>query len=340
MRLLNHTDDKSGARMKEIIAKYDLSNDRLFSSDEVKKIMCDIKNCSPDPKLVGLKRLFITTGLFVAIIAFSNQISSSILTKDHKLDEQQFFELKPGNVADPIISHRELAAHSSFEDWMKCEALATIPLSYVEEDDGSNKFIFVCKSEEDCKTITTLPTSAPSAAPSAEPSSVPSSIPMPTAPTQADTPAPTQADTLAPTQADTPAPTKADVDTECKNNADYRFRDEAIKSCVWIGATETRRANLCDSRREVRENCPMVCGLCCKDDPDFLGIQYPTGMKGCDFLSNGVYLALNYCPFEEIKTYCPVTCQNCRAYISMAPSTDGTQRPTTTDRRNGVDDDE
>jgi len=123
---------------------------------------------------------------------------------------------------------------------------------------------------------------------------------------------------------DIPNPTKvtalADT-TECKNVPEYRFRDEAVKSCIWIGATEFRRRDLCSSR-EVRENCPMVCGLCCADDPEFLGVQYPTGNKGCAFLNADVSLTLNYCFIDEIKTYCPVTCENCKRFI--APNTDGT----------------
>jgi len=103
-------DQNNDANMKEIVDKYDLNSDRLFSSDEVKDMINDIQNS--EPKFALSKKLFLVTGLVVAIVTFASQVTGSI--QNQKVDKQ-FFELKPGSVADPTtIGHRQL---DDFDTW-------------------------------------------------------------------------------------------------------------------------------------------------------------------------------------------------------------------------------
>jgi len=95
--------------------------------------------------------------------------------------------------------------------------------------------------------------------------------------------------------------------TSCSNDRQFRFNNHNRKSCVWISNKESRRERFCN-RESVQNSCRMTCGYCCMDDPTFTF----RGNKSCQWLSNrGTNQKNRICRKKLIKSYCPVTCDNC-----------------------------
>lgn len=114
--------------------------------------------------------------------------------------------------------------------------------------------------------------------------------------------------------------------TSCSDNRAF-FHISPSHDCDWIKGAKARREQHCQLR-EVRENCPFVCGVCCMDDAAFRfpmsdNEQHPEeGLKSCAWLADAsAYIAKSYCLDEvgvdarRISRACPKTCGACQDLI-------------------------
>merc|ERR1711862_350638 len=72
-------------------------------------------------------------------------------------------------------------------------------------------------------------------------------------------------DTASPTKSLTTAPVAAG----CYNTLNFGYKGDIEHSCEWVQRTDFRRNLLCTKMTDVREACPVSCGTCCEDNPDF-----------------------------------------------------------------------
>lgn len=62
---------------------------------------------------------------------------------------------------------------------------------------------------------------------------------------------------------------KVDKNNDCLNNIEYFYKGNREKTCKWIQKKEERRSKLCQNL-DVHTQCPKSCGVCCKDDSDYV----------------------------------------------------------------------
>jgi len=80
---------------------------------------------------------------------------------------------------------------------------------------------------------------------------------------------------------------------ECIDDPDYRINGQPKKDCKWVGELD-RRAEQC-KKKDSQINCPLTCGLCCKDNL----WKSCKNKKGKD------------CKDASISILCPKTCKVC-----------------------------
>merc|ERR1740124_1514288 len=193
------------------------------------------------------------------------------------------------------------------------------------------------------------PTPTPSKSPTEKPSSRPSYPPTPSptkshTPTDIPTPSPTEAPTEKPTGAPTSSPstpptkeptTKPINDfLDCRNNPTFKYRGR--RSCRWFeSSTETRRVNMCGIT-EVATNCPVTCGVCCKDSDTFTFIENSQNFSCADIsLASASVSCIKWSSNMMVKDACPIACNSCRSRaITVNPSVPPTELPTSEDSDN------
>ena len=77
--------------------------------------------------------------------------------------------------------------------------------------------------------------------------------------------------------------TQVSPSEQCINSAVYMYANDIGQSCKWIRRDESCRQNLC-IHAEVVLNCPVSCGYCCKDDPDYRFKVNLVGVRKCKWL--------------------------------------------------------
>jgi len=275
--------------MQSIIDKYSTDEDNTFSNEDVLNIATEIKQ-SHKSSLFNNK-LVIATCALAAVVA------------DRAFVRTRNVEIVGGGSDLPPIRHLQTVT-ASFADWTECDAVATVPKSYVGSM-GDDSMTYLCKATYGCEKNNN------NHFPSAHPTS--KSTPVPTASPVKVTSAPT---------ADTNT-----NDERCYNTVNFGYGGDSEHSCEWIQRTDFRRNVLCTKKTEVREACPVVCGTCCDDNPNFL-TDTPFGRQGCDWIGANALRKIGYCPVPDVGTFCPLTCDKCGPYISMAPSMFGTSNET------------
>jgi len=113
---------------------------------------------------------------------------------------------------------------------------------------------------------------------------------------------------------------KTTSDTSCVDNASFSLNENPLHDCAWIMQNSNRRDNHCPIQ-EVRDNCPIACGLCCEDRADFL-FEFPIGndedLKNCSWLlHNDKTQCLS--EFNGIKMMyaCPKSCNACQDPVPL-----------------------
>ena len=113
---------------------------------------------------------------------------------------------------------------------------------------------------------------------------------------------------------------KTTSDTSCVDNASFSLNENPLHDCTWIMQNSNRRENHCPIQ-EVRDNCPIACGLCCEDRADFL-FEFPIGndedLKNCSWLlHNDKTQCLS--EFNGIKMMyaCPKSCNACQDPVPL-----------------------
>jgi len=280
-----------------IIGKYNADEDNSFSNEDVLNIANEIKT-------MERKSLF-NNKLLIAAFALIAVVSAA----DRGIARISGVEIVSGEESLPPIRHLQEAPASYFADWIQCEAVATIPRWYLGEGVmDPYGTTYMCKSTNGCN----------------EPNNhFPSAHPTPT-----QTPAPTVHPIVSPTDPPTVSPEANTGADQCVNILNFGYKGDPEHACEWVQRTDFRRNLLCTKMRDVREACPVSCGICCEDNPNFL-TDTPYGAQGCDWIGANPLRKIGYCPVPDVGTFCARTCDRCLdSVLTMVPSMFGTSNET------------
>jgi len=151
--------------IKDIVDKYDLNEENIFSADEVQAMMLDFDQSNDSSKSIRRNLLILPTLLLLAIAAIASQnrglnFSNSNRSVINDQKAQKIYELVPTTISEAdTVNHREL---ENFEKWVECEAIATVPIKYLEGEKGKkDETIFLCNPPEGVCESTPPPSSSP-----------------------------------------------------------------------------------------------------------------------------------------------------------------------------------
>jgi len=182
---------------------------------------------------------------------------------------------------------------------------------------------------------TSEPTDSPTYNSSDNPTNGPSDSPTSTPTTSDPTPSPSSPPSTIPTSSPSNSPsvsiTPSDSPTiTCVNGDSYKIDNDPIKTCKWVRNKEYRRIPYCQ-REDVHINCPLSCGVCCRDDPTYTFITAYKQIKDCAWIAKNPWRPLSYCDAYSsgrmVRNACPATCNLCKSYIFLAPSTSPSLTP-------------
>ena len=84
----------------------------------------------------------------------------------------------------------------------------------------------------------------------------------------------------------------------CVDNESFRIDGKEWKSCYWVrknkNDNDKRRKKECQ-KEDVHINCPLSCGLCCKDHTSYTFVTENGNTKNCNWISNKPFRAQKYC---------------------------------------------
>jgi len=110
--------------------------------------------------------------------------------------------------------------------------------------------------------------------------------------------------------------------TSCINSEDWKFSEDMSIGCLNVKLSESsRRLELCQIN-EVHTHCPISCGKCCVDDPNFEievnNLNGTTAFKSCDWLGTSIRSKLEWwCNVRSkgklIREGCPQSCNWCQS---------------------------
>ena len=101
---------------------------------------------------------------------------------------------------------------------------------------------------------------------------------------------------------------------DCFDNEAFFIEGNPLHNCLWVSKNQINRSTQCQVK-EVRENCPIVCGKCCEDRVDFQFSIHDAseGLKNCAWLVNN---DKSHCNSEyhgtNVAHACPKACNTCR----------------------------
>jgi hypothetical protein len=134
---------------------------------------------------------------------------------------------------------------------------------------------------------------------------------------------------------ETESPTSAPTITCMDKSGTFHPKDPS-KTCAWLGAHEWRRKNLCDVPIFFK-NCPLTCGICCRDKPSFTFI-FLKETRNCNWIKKPFNKGgpspkqkANICSKEYYWKNCPKACDKCYEpifYPTLSPSSPPSNSPT------------
>lgn len=142
------------------------------------------------------------------------------------------------------------------------------------------------------------------------------------APVKGQTPVPTKAPTSLPTSTPTKPPTQQPTMSSsmptivCANDYNYSVAGKPTDAnCQWVGETNDRRQEEC-VKPATFNNCPVTCGVCCEDDPDYnIVTNWEQKDKRCGWIGSQTNRIRRYCNEINngalVKSRCHVACNNC-----------------------------
>jgi len=307
----------------QIIEKYNPDEDNTFSNEDVVKMAKEI--VENEKKSLFNNKIIIAACAVVAIVS----------AVDRSFVRMNNVNASGGSHLPPVRHMQE--GVPSFSEWLECKAVATVPKSYVDTG-AADGMAYVCEPKISCEeqvataspTVTVI-TGYPTAG-TASPTPIPTT-PRPTeSPTMTPilTPTKNPSDMLktgSPTKGETTYVTIAPVAKGCYNTINFGYKGDLEHSCEWVQRTDFRREVLCTKQTDVREACPVSCGTCCDDNPDFT-TNTPFGPQGCAWIGSNPLRKIGYCPVPDVGTYCAKTCDKCGPYMSMVPTMYGTSNET------------
>jgi len=299
-----------------IMEKYNPDEDNTFSNKDVVKIAKEI--VENERKSLFNNKILIAACAIVAVVSAVDRSCVRMSNAD-------------GSDLPPVRHMQE--GVPSFADWLECKAVATVPKSYVDTG-ATDGMAYVCEPTISCEEqvatsspTVTATTAIPSKSPTQSPiTDSPTTNPS-TSPTTSPSTIPTTSPSSSPTTSPSTSPTLAPVAAGCYNTLNFGHKGDIEHSCEWVQRTDFRRNLLCTKHTDVREACPVSCGTCCDDNPDFL-TPTPFGGQGCDWIASNPLRKIGYCPVPDVGTYCAKTCDRCGPYLSMVPTMFGTSNET------------
>lgn len=109
-----------------------------------------------------------------------------------------------------------------------------------------------------------------------------------------------------------PAPTVV----TCKDRETFRHKDKL--TCREIRRDEYKRGKFCKNQN-VRNACPVTCGLCCVNDDSYTFLSGSGQTYDCDFLEGSEFRRLKFCDTSHdgqmVKNACRSACNNCLSRI-------------------------
>merc|ERR1719197_2342094 len=110
-----------------------------------------------------------------------------------------------------------------------------------------------------------------------------------------------------------------DDDDSCEDDEEFLFKDQAGKTCEWIGERQSRVDRYCkklSNDKKVFKSCPEACGKCedtCEDDAEFL-FKGRAG-KTCEWIGEKPSRVDRYCKKlsngKKVFKSCPEACEKC-----------------------------
>lgn len=304
------------ANTKTIIDKYDVGGNGMFSPEDVQDIANDMDKA--DNSSSTKRKIIISASVLVMIV--------SAMDRAFVGSNDRVTFLSESDVDDGSIRHLQ-ANDNYFDDWIACEGLATVPSSYVNGGTDSS-MVYVCNPTDTVRCDDDAPTTSPtlsstaspteSMSPTRHPTETPTAQPTATitdAPTESPTKTPTEmptksiAPTLSPTNAPTGNPSEAAI--ICYNQFNLNQGGDASQSCAWLDGVDNK-LELCDTDINVRETCPVACGICCEDNPDYIFDTEFWGQKDCAYISAVNGRNTLYCTGDTL-TYCAAACSDISA---------------------------
>ena len=100
----------------------------------------------------------------------------------------------------------------------------------------------------------------------------------------------------------------------CKDDKHFTYSNE---NCHSIYNDEDLRQDLCRNE-EVKDNCPLACGLCCSNDPSYtFKTKYGNQTrKDCEWLEDRDIRSFLHCSKWKNRRSCPKACDMCKEPIS------------------------
>jgi len=162
-------------------------------------------------------------------------------------------------------------------------------------------------------TPTGSPTEIQTLSPTASPTTASSEAPsLSVSPSVSIAPSMKPSTSTSPTEPTTLSPT----DT-CLDDPSFRLSGRSYKDCRWVQYNENRRQNACDKYPNLQTRCPVACGVCCADNPDFRFISL-FGYNSCAWLDSAIKKVAS-CNNRRVQYNCPIACDTCHSYVPHVP---------------------
>lgn len=286
--------------MKTVIDKYDIGQNGMFTAEDVRGIVKDIKKTEYSSSTN--RKVFLSSCVLLAI--------ATVMDRAFLRSSNDITFLSTPNAEDDSV--RRLQEAGYFDDWVTCDGVSTVPASYVDGGTDSS-IMYLCDPNPTtfgCGDTTPPPSTQPSTHPSESPSLSPST--HPTSPPSRVTSSPSENPTSSPTSSPSAA-----ADTCFNTLAQWSDESGVARDCEYIDQNPDLQESLCVGD-VVIDACPVACKTCCGDNPDYVFETTNLGTQNCAWIEDSLFRKLVYCRddnFPGVRVACAETCGACPSVL-------------------------
>ena len=102
-------------------------------------------------------------------------------------------------------------------------------------------------------------------------------------------------------------------DPSCMDSATFFLEGNPDHGCEWIKSQRNGREAHC-AVKEVRDHCPILCGICCEDTSSFQ-FQIDDEVKDCAWIANNKSFCFEEVDGKKVSDICPKTCDACNGPV-------------------------